>query len=679
MADNNKIREEVKALTERLETGIQDLYSSDRYAAYLDTLARFHNYSTRNTMLIHLQMPEATQVAGFNKWKNEFERHVMKGQKGIRIFAPSPYVIKQEMEKLDPETQAPLLDKNGKPVVEEVDVTIPAFKPVSVFDVSQTDGKPLPTLSEDLTGDVQQYEAFLDALRDVSVMPIGFEPLSPDTDGECRFDSRSIAIREGMSEVQTVSAILHEMTHAEIHDYNLQLEQQEQAVMAGPARQDAQETALKPRPRRAEEVEAESVSYVVCQHYGIETGDNSFGYVAAWSKGKELDELKASLDIIRKTAASMIERIDGRFAEICKERGIDLSPVQDAPEQADIAAPELEKPVPATEDSRNEQTLPEEIELEAELASDILPDNSIGFSERDLYGYTDPAILPMLQDRALELYDQDHTVYLLYPDGTEAMAFDRDEIETHDGIFGIEAEEWQASKDYELAKAALQENQADSPDGRDATYAIYQLKDGDETRDYRWEALESLEARGLAVNHENYNLVYTAPLTSTDTLEGIYNKFNIDRPDDFTGHSLSMSDVIVIQQDGNSTAHYIDRADIKELPDFFKEVTQPEIAATEVERWENDHIADISVSMPPVPTVADMEAQVKAGQQISLLDLARAVKHEQQGAKDKPAQSTRTKAEKPSILAQLQEAKKAAAQEREQPKNAPKRDSEREV
>ena len=257
MADNNKIREEVQALTERLETGIQDLYASEKYAAYLDTLARFHNYSTRNTMLIHLQMPEATQVAGFNKWKNEFERHVMKGQKGIRIFAPSPYIIKQEMEKLDPNTQAPLLDVDGKPVVEEVDVTIPSFKAISVFDVSQTDGKPLPSLAENLTGDVQQYDAFLDALRDVSVMPIGFEALNPDTDGECRLESRTIAIREDMSEVQTVSAILHEMTHAELHDYNVELEQQESDVdVAGLDDLDNADAASKPRNRRAEEVEA---------------------------------------------------------------------------------------------------------------------------------------------------------------------------------------------------------------------------------------------------------------------------------------------------------------------------------------------------------------------------------------------------------------------------------------
>lgn len=753
MADNNKIREEVKTLTQRLETGIQDLYTSEKYAAYLATLSRFHNYSTRNTMLIHLQMPGATHVAGFNKWKNEFERHVTKGQKGIRVFAPAPYTIKKEMEQLDPETQAPMLDKDGNAIVEEVDVSIPAFKPVSVFDVSQTDGKPLPILAENITGDVQQYDAFLDALRDVTVMPIGLEPLAQNIDSVCRYDSRTIAIREGMSEVQTVSAILHEMTHAELHDYNLELEQQEQEAEVEAAGLDgAEEVAPKPRNRRAEEVEAESVSYVVCQHYGIETGDNSFGYIASWSKGKELDELKASLDIIRKTAASMIERIDGRFAEICKERGIDLSPVQAEQEQtADTSVLDVGSVEPMPEKqydlsfghlgngltvwNRLEETdgdyrtvahidpdrkvtfydkdMPDSVKAEIEKAAltsnitvsetqdapvfaapaqntepehepaalgteaegehgTILPDSSIGLAERDLYGYTDPAILPMLQERALELFDQDLTVYLLYQDGTEAMAFDRPDIENHDGIFGIEGEDWQASQDFELVKARLQEREASKEAGlvygKDDTYTIYQLKGGDEARDYRFESLESLEARGLAVDRNKYNLVYSAPLTGKDTLDSIYQKFNVDRPADFTGHSLSMSDVIVLQQDGNTTAHYVDRFDIEELPDFFKDEKQPEIASTDVE-----------ASAPPTPTVAELEAQAEAGRQISLHDFAKAIQNEQPAPKSTPAQNDRRKAEKPSIIGQIREAQQAASRGREQQKNAPKRNSEREV
>lgn len=1186
MADNNKIREEVNALTERLETGIQDLYTSDKYRAYLDTLSRFHNYSTRNTMLIHLQMPEASQVAGFNKWKNEFERHVMKGQKGIRIFAPAPFIVKREMEKFDPDTQAPMLDTDGKPVVEEVDVTIPAFKPVSVFDVSQTDGKPLPSLAEDLTGDVRQYEAFMDALKGVSVMPIGFEALSPDTDGVCRYDSRTIAIREGMSEIQTVAAAIHEMTHAELHDYNQQLEQQEQedAGREDAADQDGEESAPKPRSRRAEEVEAESVSYVVCQHYGIETGANSFGYIAHWSNGRELNELKASLEIIRKAAASMIDRIDGQFAEICKERGIDLTPAQDATEQTADAPAQEAQPAPATpeqaappepettapsrkyyiterqreqaermaakwearaeafyvggegwgldtagycktpeeaekaegraasihhaidslmsgygtwadvqiiqeavsgrdeldaqvatnqdiraatqEAEQQEQAAPANPEVEPATATEnaamrptelqqkgieiakryeilplqdriniiaetfgcktasirtspctgkwrgtsdisidldngaslfignhrtpqaktarvqnecvngalasynpqvvseiktraipallkreaednaiaaqkglkpytflnvelndgsdeqsgghlgwyyatvavdgkifalvetglnydiaqgvlsesrpnyfvagalkenevdfvynnvghsstsglyklhlsdnareraektlaeriavdrtepqdvseavetpekqydlgyghmgngltvwnrleekngdyvtvahidpdrsvtfydkdmpdsvkariedvartsnmtvsatqdtpvfstpaqaaeqeqaapehdpdeILPDPAISLSERDLYGYKDPAILPLLQDRALELFDADHTIYMLYPDGTEEMAFDRADIETHDGIFGIEAEEWQAAREFQDMKAATQNSEASKEAlliyGKENTYGIYQLKGGDETRDYRFEPLDRLEARGLSVDRDNYELVYMGPLTIRDSLinlNQIYETFNIDRPEDFTGHSVSVSDVIALQWRGNVTSHYVDSDGFKELPIFLGNEKQPELdsssqdipiaskvwgvpgqdggqpapgqqpelAATEAERWENDHIADATMSTPPPvtgPTVAELEAQVKAGQQISLLDLANAVKNEPPKTPGRKAPAHSSKKEKPSILAQLKETQKALAQGKEPEKSAPKRNSDREV
>ena len=353
------------------------------------------------------------------------------------------------------------------------------------------------------------------------------------------------------------------------------------------------------------------------------------------------------------------------LTDAARERAEQTLSVRLAPDVADgQAEPQL---TPAQEKAAPEQD-----------AGDIFPDPAIGLSERDLYGYTYPTMLPMLQERALELFDQDLSVYLLYQDGTEAAAFERDEIENHDGIFGIEAEDWQTSKDYELVKAAAQERDAPTYD-KDATYEIYQLKDGETTRDYRWEALENLEARGLAVDRDNYSLVYSAPLADGTTLDGIYRQFNTDHPADFTGHSLSMSDIIVLQQDGVCTAHYIDRAEIVELPDFFRE-KQPELAATEVERWENDHIADISVSTPPTPTpeytgpsVAELKEQVDVGEQISLLDLARASHNE------KPAQVTRRKGEKPSILAQLREAQKEAAQGQGQQKSAPKRDSEREV
>ena len=1233
MADNQKIREEVQSLTDRLESGVQELYYSDKYIAYLNTLAKFHNYSTRNTMLIHMQMPDATRVAGFNKWKNDFNRYVSKGQKGIRILAPAPVVVKKEMEKIDPDTQVPLLDQDGNAIVEEVNITIPLFRPVSVFDVSQTHGEPLPTLAENLTGDVQQYKAFLESLKEVSAMPIGFADLDEETDGTCSLDSREITIRNGMSEVQTISAVVHEMTHAELHDYNQRLDEQEQAISHDTSLLGNSEVPASPkRNRRAEEVETESVSYVVCQHYGIETGTNSFGYIAEWSKGQELPELQASLDLIRKTAASMIERIDSRFTEICKDRGIDLSaeiqkaesqaeqemPVPEQPKsdahpappkrayyitprqreqaermaekwearseafydggdgwgvdtagfcknedeadkavqtaanirisinnllngngawsdvevirQAVLARDELDAQVTAMQDDRaaeakpipgaipkpeatqskntiphrnfralkelaggvidgkydymrfqagegfmpltiehlddnrfslmhhymqngdlmrdpdmefvvdydaetvnatyfrqdplieqevlpgqengrvqrglnsflsqwtknihaqeylpelahytvrtkdrdhrvffapdgkefhmgigtlgngltvwnrleekngdyvtiahidsdrtaafREENLPDaviaEIERTAresdfsqfpkaeviettepaigesapendkkehspypsryteiqikgfeiakryeklsmqdrlnmiaatfgcktasltsslctgkwrgtsdisialdngtslfagnyrtpqaktarvrnecvtnllaqynseivqekialataalakreaednavaaekglkpytfltvelnngadelsngcsgwyyvtlnvddkiiahvetglhydiergvvnehtsnrnyfiagaleekdvdfvfnnvafstqkglyqfpiadnvreraerklvdlsqdatthsenndkmplneehvptantpdELVNDMLmPDDHIGLSERDLYGYSYASMLPLLQGRALELFDQDHSVYLLYPDNTESVAFDREEIENHDGIFGIEEDEWERTSEYAQLRSALEDSRESKETEltNDDTFAIYQLKAGDELRYHRFASLKQLETDGLTVDKENYDLVYTASLQSTDTLDSLYERFNNDRPMDFTGHSLSVSDVVVMKRQGESDSHYVDNFGFEALPDFLNEKLPTEQAFSK-------HPESDIPSPPMQPTVAELEEQVKAGKETSLLSQTRAIKTEQ--------------------------------------------------
>lgn len=297
----------VKEITAKLENGVKDLFESDKYAAYLQTMSRFHRYSTRNTLLIHMQMPDATRVAGFNDWKNNFKRQVKKGEHGIRILAPIPFVKTQDMEKIDPETQRPIIGEDGQPIREEIEIRLARFKVVPVFDVSQTIGEPLPVLAETLTGDVSRYELFMDSLRAVSPLPIRFEDLTPDTDGICRFGD-GIAIRNGMSEIQTVSAVIHEITHAKLHDLQI-----------------VKDNGDEPKDRRTEEVEAESVSYAVCQYYGVDTGANSFGYLAEWSKTRELKELNASLDVIRKTAAELIDSIDEQYRALAKERGIDLT------------------------------------------------------------------------------------------------------------------------------------------------------------------------------------------------------------------------------------------------------------------------------------------------------------------------------------------------------------------
>ena len=415
MAENKPTnRERLQEITAGIEQGIKELFESEKYMRYLSVMSKFHRYSVNNTMLIYMQKPEATLVAGFNKWKNQFERHVKKGEHGITIIAPTPYKKKIEEMKRDPDTHAPILDADGKAVMEEKEIEIPMFRPVKVFDVSQTDGKPLPELSSSLSGTVPHYEAFLEALRRSAPVPIEFEPMAANTDGYFSPDQQRIAIREGMSEVQTVSATVHEIAHSKLHNQKkIQIDNDEQyqevelfekpalfsngrisrddlpegvycydlrgsdddpgspicveervvvnhagsVILTAPLEFPEEgrlyftdETGLnfnggmltlsqflqeQKKDRRTEEVEAESISYAVCQYFGIQTEENSFGYIASWSKGKELKELRASLETINKTSCELINNIERHYKEICKERGIDLTAKQE-PEQADI-------------------------------------------------------------------------------------------------------------------------------------------------------------------------------------------------------------------------------------------------------------------------------------------------------------------------------------------------------
>ena len=316
MADKPTNRERLQQITAGIEQGIKELFESEKYMRYLSVMSRFHRYSVNNTMLIYMQKPDATLVAGYNKWKNQFERHVKRGEHGITIIAPTPFKKKIEEQKLDPDTKAPILDAEGKAVMEEREVEIPMFRPVKVFDVSQTDGKPLPELASTLSGNVQNYEAFMEALRRSAPVPLSVEPMAANMDGYFSPDRQRIAIRAGMSEVQTVSAAVHEIAHSKLHNY---AKAQEEAVRAG------DKEPPKKKDRNTEEVEAESISYAVCQYYGIQTGENSFGYIANWSQGKDLPELRASLETINKTAGELINDIDRHYKVICKERGIDLT------------------------------------------------------------------------------------------------------------------------------------------------------------------------------------------------------------------------------------------------------------------------------------------------------------------------------------------------------------------
>ena len=365
MADKPTNRERLQEITAGIEQGIKELFESEKYMRYLSVMSRFHRYSVNNTMLIYMQRPDATLVAGFQKWKNQFERHVKKGEHGITIIAPTPYKKKIEEMKRDPDTQAPILDADGKAIMEEKEIEIPMFRPVKVFDVSQTDGKPLPELASSLSGTVPHYEAFLEALRRSAPVPIEFEPMAANMDGYFSSAQQRIAIREGMREVQTVSAAVHETAHSKLHDpkkheaeptwkivmvseggtkkdYRLDFATEAEAEQAAAEdgwryvdenqfewRLEVEEdlTAVKQaaKNRNTEEVEAESISYAVCQYFGIQTGENSFGYIASWSEGKELKELRASLETINKTSCELISDIERNYKEICKERGIDLT------------------------------------------------------------------------------------------------------------------------------------------------------------------------------------------------------------------------------------------------------------------------------------------------------------------------------------------------------------------
>ena len=327
MEETQSNKQRLKEITDGIEQGIKELFQSDRYRQYLSVMSRFHRYSVNNTMLIYMQRPDATLVAGFQKWKNQFGRHVKQGERGITIIAPTPFKKKIEEVKLDPDTNAPMLDPDGQQIVEEKEISIPMFKPVRVFDVAQTDGKPLPHLASTLTGSVEQYEVFVEALRRSAPVPISFAAIAPNTDGYFSPSDQAITIREGMSEVQTICAMVHEIAHSKLHNY----EKQQAEATAG---KDGAEIIKK--DRNTEEVEAESISYAVCQYYGIQTSENSFGYIATWSQGKELKELRASLETINKTANGLITDIDRNFSEICKERGIDPKAL---PEQ-EQAAPE---------------------------------------------------------------------------------------------------------------------------------------------------------------------------------------------------------------------------------------------------------------------------------------------------------------------------------------------------
>jgi len=685
-----KPAEKLKEITDRLEQGITELFDSERYKEYLKVMSKFHNYSFRNTVLIAMQKPDASLLAGFSAWKNNFERNVMRGQKGIKIIAPSPYKIKQEMQKIDPHTQKPIIGKDGKPVTEEKEITIPAYKVVSVFDVSQTEGKELPDIAVDeLTGDVDRYKDFFAALEKTSPVPIAFENIGGGSHGYYHLEDKRIAINEGMSELQTLKTAIHEIAHAKLHDIDLNAPKDEQPRV----------------DRRTREVEAESVAYTVCQHYGLDTSDYSFGYVAGWSSGRELSELKSSLETIRSAAAEIINSIDGNLAELQKAQDKEQTAGQEQPTREEQAAPP-EKPEPeaAAPGKSGAQEKAGAAPKEAFTPETIYRVRRNPYSDSRENSYLLQAYVTQENGRA----KMGDVLYTGTPEKCRELMGQLKSGELTEG-------------DVKQLYAKAQETAQTAGQDKD-TFSIYQIKGGDETRDFRFEPYDRLQAAGNVVDRANYELVYSAPLAPETSLEDIYTRFNIDHPKDFRGHSLSVSDVVVLHQDGQDAAHFVDSVGFRQVPEFLQEQKQltPDdletgetvktprgtfhvtamsreqieaagygfhhqsddgkylimgngtrafaVAAEQAQRdnplktaeqtiEQNGNMIDGIINN--TPTVDELEAKVKAGEQISLVDLANAVKADKERGKGAKPEK------KPSIRAQLR-----ADKEKAQKKNA---------
>lgn len=634
MADERTEKQKVQEITDKLEEGLKELFESEKYKTYLSTMSKFHNYSFNNTLLIAMQKPEATLVAGYKAWQKNFERHVNKGEKAIRILAPAPYKIKEERDKLDPVTGEMMFDENGMPQKEQVEVTIPAFRAVSVFDVSQTDGKPIPELeAQEFLSTVEGYEDFVQALMNVASVPIGFEDIPGDSKGYFHTEEKRIAVQENMSESQTLKTMVHEVAHSMLHNKEINRDD----LIEEPA-----------KDRNTKEVEAESVAYTVCQHFGIDTSDYSFGYIAGWSSGKDMKELKSSLDTIRKTASELITGIEGALRELQLNREMEqeqskecilliqnedltefsLVNVRGMDTQELVAAltnmneddklsiqAYLESKGAWTTELGNDKTrefeeyhldvrynldTDEIIDVKAKIAEqidnnlsvmeqaeiDALPDPMIGLSEMREYGYTWNEMLPLMQEKALELFDHDLPVYLLHNDGSETTVDDRKQIMEHEGIFGIEKGDWENERKLRSMQAELSDNQINKEVqllyGSSDKYGIYQLKHNPELDHLRFEGTESLKRMGITkdnfdvIKPENYELIYVGELselqeqTQGETLEAIYEQFNIAHPEDYRGHSLSVSDIVVLHQNGKNSAHFVDSFGFTRLPDFMQ-------------------------------------------------------------------------------------------------------------
>ena len=633
-------KQQMKEITERLEQGVKDIFTSEMYTTYLRTMAKFHNYSFNNTLLIAMQRPDATLVAGFNAWKNKFNRYVKKGEKGIQIIAPAPIKEVEEREKIDKDTGMAVLNENGEPEMERVEYVVPRFRLTTVFDISQTDGEPIPSLEvNELTSSVKDYALLTAAIEQVSPVPMRFDEIEGEAKGYYSDADKEICIQVGMGESQTIKTMIHEVAHAMLHNSDSMKQRGEE------------------KDRLTKETEAESIAFTVCSALGIDTSDYSFPYVASWASGKEMKELKDSMDTIRLTAADFLEKLEAAVAERSaermtamqyaekliadKEHGITIFDdeqrnliVNFAYKLDDqLATEELVNALAAAMVLNNKEEA-NRLMYEAQEKIENLPDRVIGLSEMHDYGYRKDDMLPLMKEAALEWHRAGEKIYPLFSDGTAGEFASKEQITQHDGIFGIRTDVWQSilleqqesyleddftypqfpfspitreqalqlydegkqiylvrtslrptivteraeiergSDVFQIATADLELEKSREESllqGSEKQFGIYQITERDPEHDYRFMGLDYVEKKGMTVARADYDLIYAAPLTDKDTLDGIFERFNIQRPADFTGHSLSVSDVVVLNDGSTVKAYYVDSIGFAELPDFFKE------------------------------------------------------------------------------------------------------------
>ena len=488
---------DMDSIMQSLESGVEELFTSNRYKEFLKTMAKFHNYSFNNTMLIAMQRPDATLVTSYKNWQS-MGRQVMKGEKGITIIAPAPYKKMKEKEVLD-ENQRPIMGTDGKPKTEQVEVTVPHFKAVTVFDIAQTSGEPIQTLAPELlTAAVQDFDSFMQAIQKISPVPIRFDEIDGNANGYYHNADKEIVIKKGLSESQTLKTAIHETVHAKLHDKEIM------------------ESLGVEKDRLTKEVEAESVAYCVCSSFGLDTSDYSFPYIAGWSSSREMKEMKASMDVIRKTAGEMIDQLTEELEIILEEK--------------------------------------QKTELHEKYG--ILVDALEAAGYRYDYRESEPGHIVLAPDGTHEIAG-----YLQFESWGDIKDWLEDTIaEGTDISERVDRALYPFKFDYTLEEEMFR--------GNGDRYAIYHVDEGTPGKQHLFMNMAMVKEDGITIDAANYKCVYSGRLHENEKLDDLYAVFNDNPPADYKAHSMSVSDVIITNRGGDMQAYYVDRFGFAELPDF---------------------------------------------------------------------------------------------------------------